>query len=133
VWLVDACIPSDPILHDEYLIWLEAWVGARTNPALLHASAEISRSWSGIVAAVLREGVEAGVFRLAAPLDEVCVRFVGLANDLGFRCVVGYPELGPDAARSILTRFVAEQVGLPWQELTAATGDSRRRRHERLS
>ncbi len=119
--LIDSCIPSDPMLRDEYQVWLEAWAGARAHPRFLETCMEISGSWSDIVSSVLREGVAAGVFRLAAPVDDVRARFAGLANDLGFRCVVGYPDTEPEVARGILTRFTAEQVGVP-VELITGTG-----------
>lgn len=118
--LIDSCIPSDPILRDEYQVWLEAWAGARTHPRFLETCTEISGSWSDIISSVLNEGVGAGVFRLVAPVDDVRARFAGVANDLGFRCVLGYPDTEPEMARELLTRFIAEQVGVPVAQITGA-------------
>jgi AcrR family transcriptional regulator/transposase-like protein len=110
--LIDSSVPVDPDQRDEYFVWLDAWVGARTYTRFLPACTAISRYWTILVAAVLTQGETTGVFRLTAPPSEVAQRFVSLSNDLGFRCVVGYEELAPAAARRILARFTAEQVGL---------------------
>lgn len=120
--LIDSSVPTDPEQRDEYFVWLDAWVGARTHTRFLPACTAISRAWTIMVAAVLAQGQVAGVFRLSAPPSEVAQRFVSLANDLGFRCVVGYEELSPAAAHRILTRFAAEQVGLPAEALAQAEG-----------
>jgi len=116
--VINESVPTNPDQRDEYFVWLDAWVASRTYTRFLPACSAISRSWTILVASILAEGEAAGVFHLAASASEVAQRFVSLANDLGFRCVVGYEEMPPAAARRILTRFAAEQVGLTYEALT---------------
>jgi AcrR family transcriptional regulator len=115
--VINESVPTNPDQRDEYFVWLDAWVASRTYTRFLPACSAISRSWTILVASILADGEAAGVFRLAASPSEVAQRFVSLANDLGFRCVVGYEEMPPPAARRILTRFAAEQVGLDYEAL----------------
>jgi AcrR family transcriptional regulator/transposase-like protein len=115
--LIDATVPTDPVQRDECFVWLDAWVGARNHTRFLPACTALSRAWTIAVAAVLEDGEVAGVFRLASSASEVAQRFVSLGSDLGFRCVVGYEEMPAAAARRILARFAAEQVGVPYGAL----------------
>jgi AcrR family transcriptional regulator/transposase-like protein len=110
--LLELSLPSDQGLHDEYLLWLEVWVRVRDHRAFLQESITMSRRWYEAVRQVFGRGVSAGLFTPVTGLDEVCERYVAMAESLAYRAALGYSDTTPERAQSILARFTAEQLGL---------------------
>lgn len=115
--LLELSVPSDETLHREYLLWLEVWVGVRNHAHFLDECDAMSRRWSQAVLEVFTRGTEAGVFRPVAELDDVCERYVAIAESLAYRAALRYAHMPTAKARRILARFTAEQLGIPAAEL----------------
>jgi AcrR family transcriptional regulator/transposase-like protein len=113
--LLELSFPSNEGLHNEYLLWLEVWVRVRDHPAFLEECLIMSGRWHEAVRQVFGRGAAAGLFTPVTDLEEVCERYVAMAESLAYRAVLGYRT--PERAREILTRFTAEQLGLPAGEL----------------
>ncbi|MFG1944119.1 TetR family transcriptional regulator [Nonomuraea sp. NPDC048826] len=111
--LLDLSIPGDQGTFEEYLLWLEVWSRVRRHPAFLDECVRMSRRWADAVLGVFRAGVADGTFAPVAPITEVCERYVAISESLAVRSALGYSDMSEHAARRLLARFTAEQLGLP--------------------
>lgn len=118
--LLELSLPSDRGLHDEYLLWLEVWVRVRDHPNFLQESTKMSRRWFEAVRQIFGRGISAGLLTPVTELDEICERYVAIAESLAYRAALGYTDTGPDRARRVLARFTAEQLGLAPEQLGCA-------------
>jgi len=108
--LLEMSVPSDQVLHDEYLLWLEVWVRVRSHPDFLQECMHMSNQWYEAVREIFGRGIEEGVFHPAVPLEEVCDRYVALSESLAYRSALGYQGITPRRSQGILARFTAEQL-----------------------
>lgn len=110
--LAELCVPAGGTARDEYVLWLELWSRVRNHPDFLQESLHMSRIWYEGVRRILQGGVDGGAFVPVAPLDEVCRRFLALAESLSYRATVGYREMPSKQAQQMLVRFAGEQLGI---------------------
>ena len=120
---IDLAIPSEGVLRDEYVLWIETWARVRLHPRLLAECAAMSDRWTGFFEELVEEGAAAGVFSPVAPAAEIAQRMVALSDGLSFRSAIGYlghagaagqgaagelrcpaAQRGPRGARRALTR-----------------------------
>jgi AcrR family transcriptional regulator/transposase-like protein len=118
--LLELSVPTSQGLHDEYILWLEVWARVRNHPAFLQESITMSRRWYEAVREIFSRGTAAGLFRPVTHLDEVCERYVAMAESLAYRAALGYSDTTPDRARQVLARFTAEQLRLAPGQLDCA-------------
>lgn len=115
--LLELSVPTSQGLHDEYILWIEVWARVRNHPAFLQESITMSRRWYEAVREIFSRGTAAGLFHPVTQLDEVCERYVAMAESLAYRAALGYSDTTPDRARQVLARFTAEQLGLASEQL----------------
>ena len=115
--LLDEAVPQMETAQQEYLLWLEVWPRTRRHPETLAFCMAISDLWLEFVTTVVAEGVEAGVFTIRAPVEEVVLRIVALADGYCYCSVVGYEMMHIHRARKLLASFAAEQLGVPAEAL----------------
>lgn len=120
--LLELSVPTSQGLHDEYILWLEVWARVRNHPAFLQESVTMSRRWYEAVREIFSRGTAAGLFHPVAQLDEVCERYVAMAESLAYRAALGYSDTTPDRARQVLARFTAEQLRLAPEQLDRTPG-----------
>lgn len=118
--LLELSVPTSQGLHDEYILWLEVWARVRNHPAFLQESITMSRRWYEAVREIFSRGAAAGLFHPVTQLDEVCERYVAMAESLAYRAALGYSDTTPDRARRVLARFTAEQLRLAPEQLDRA-------------
>ncbi len=114
---IDLAIPSEGVLRDEYVLWIETWARARLHPRLLAECSAMSDRWVGFFRRLVEEGEATGAFRPAAPADEIAQRMVALSDGLSFRAAIGYTSMGVRRVRELLVNFSAEQLGVPREAL----------------
>ncbi len=114
---LELAVPSEGVLHDEYLLWLEVWARLRLHPGLLPECAAMSARWTGFIEDVVAEGAQAGVFHPLAPPAELAQRLVAVSDGFSFRAAIGYAGMPVQRASELLLSFAAEQVGVPLAEL----------------
>jgi AcrR family transcriptional regulator/transposase-like protein len=118
--ILQMSIPSDRPTVEEYLLWPEVWVRARNHPHFMTECTSISRRWYETVLAVFRHGTREGSFTPVTALEEVCERYVAIAESLAFRSTLRYADMPAAKARRVLARFTAEQLGIPAERLDRA-------------
>ena len=109
---IDLAIPSEGVLRDEYVLWIETWARVRLHPRLLAECAEMSDRWTGFFEELVEEGAAAGVFHPVAPAAEIAQRMVALSDGLSFRSAIGYTGMQVQRVRELLVSFVAQQLGV---------------------
>ncbi len=115
--VLEMTVPFEGVLHDEYVLWIETWARVRLHPELLADCVAMSARWTGFVQKTIEDGTQAGVFHPVAPPDELAQRIVALSDGLSFRSAIGYSGMHVQRVRELLLSFVAEQVGVPLDEL----------------
>jgi AcrR family transcriptional regulator len=110
---IDLAIPSEGVLRDEYVLWIETWARVRLHPRLLAECAAMSEGWVAFFQQLVEEGEEAGVFKPIAPAAEIAQRMVALSDGLSFRSAIGYTGMQVQRVRELLASFAAEQLGVP--------------------
>ena len=116
---IDFAIPSEGILRDEYVLWIETWARARRHPRLLAECATMSDRWAGFFERLVEDGAAAGAFRPVAPAAEIAHRMVALSDGLSFRAAIGYTSMQVQRVRELLVSFAAEQLDVPAEALAA--------------
>ncbi len=115
--LLELSVPTSQGLHDEYILWLEVWARVRNHPAFLQESITMSGRWYEAVREIFSRGTAAEFFHPVTQIDEVCERYVAMAESLAYRAALGYSDTTPDRARQVLARFTAEQLRLSPEQL----------------
>jgi AcrR family transcriptional regulator len=121
---LEMAVPSEGVLHDEYLLWIETWARVRFQPHLLAECVAMSDRWAVFLNEVIEGGCRAGVFHPVVPPPLIVQRLVALSDGLAFRSAVGYSSMRVRRVSELLLAFAAEQVGVPVEELTGR-GDER--------
>jgi AcrR family transcriptional regulator len=109
---LELAIPSEGVLRDEYVLWIETWARVRLHPRLLAECAEMSDRWTAFIERLVVDGAQAGVFAPIAPPPEIAQRMVALSDGLSFRSAIGYTGMQVQRVRELLVSFAAEQLGL---------------------
>lgn len=109
---IELAIPSEGVLRDEYVLWLETWARARLHPRLLAECAAMSESWVSFFERLVEDGAAAGAFVPVAPAAEIAQRMVSLSDGLSFRSAIGYAGMHAQRVRDLLMSFAAEQLSV---------------------
>lgn len=113
-------IPYPGHRRDEYLLEIDLWSRVRMQPELLPVWESYNDRWTAHLKSILDDGAEDGSFTLAAPADEVAERLVGMTDGLSAQASVGSRRMPHERVRQLVTRFAAEQVGIPVERLMAS-------------
>lgn len=124
---LEMAVPSEGVLHDEYLLWIETWARVRFHPHLLAECVAMSERWAVFLEEVIEEGSKAGVFHPVVPPALIVQRLVALSDGLAFRSAVGYSSMRVKRVSELLLAFAAEQVGVPLDDLVDRGDESQGR------
>ena len=108
---LDRCMPSDEQRAHEWLLWQELDLLCLRDPHLGEIVADLYEDLYATVAAIVRDGVEAGAFRTALDPRLLAETAVALTDGLGARVLAGDPTLGVEGARSVIATMVGVLVG----------------------
>lgn len=108
---LDRCLPSDERLAHEWLLWQELALLCIRRPELAKVGAEVYEDLYATVAAIIAEGVDAGVFKPAVDVRVVAETAVALCDGLGGRVLANDPHMDLDGARAALAETVGVLAG----------------------
>ncbi len=111
---IDLAIPSEGVLRDEYVLWIETWARVRLHPRLLAECAAMSERLDRLLrgAGRGRDGGRSVSPRSRRP-PRSPQRMVALSDGLSFRSAIGYTGMQVQRVRELLVSFVAQQLGVP--------------------
>jgi len=116
---LEFAVPSEGVLHDEYLLWLEVWARVRLHPKLLTECVAMSERWASFLQELIEDGTDAGAFHPVVSAAELAQRLTAFSDGLGFRSAVGYSGMSVPRVNELLLSFAAEQLGVAAEELAA--------------
>lgn len=108
---LDRCLPSDEQRAHEWLLWQELALLCVRDPHLAKVGAGLYEDLYVTIAAIIRDGVEQGVFATALDPRALAETAVALTDGLGERVLANDPNLGLEQARSTIATMVGVLVG----------------------
>ncbi|HKV85117.1 MAG TPA: TetR/AcrR family transcriptional regulator [Ktedonobacterales bacterium] len=96
--LVEASLPANDEVRDEWRLWLTFWGEATRNGRLRAVSERQHRRWTRFLGGIVREGVTAGEF---APVDPeaTSAQIAALIDGMAVQATLGNPTLSADRMR----------------------------------
>lgn len=105
---LDRCLPSDPVLAEDWLLWQELALLCLRQPHLAQIGTELYDRLYVSVVEILEAGVASGEFTLTTDARSIAEAAVSLCDGLGTRVLSGDPNLTLTGAR----RIIASSVGV---------------------
>jgi AcrR family transcriptional regulator len=93
-----------------WVLWLEVWARAGRDAELAERQAALDADWRGLLAEVLREGVERGVFA-DHDVDALSLTLSCLIDGLSVRVTLGDTDVSLESARSTVLRLAKATLG----------------------
>ena len=101
--MIDQCLPAPGALRDDFILWVELWLGAARRPELRATSARLYARMHAWFEPVL---AELGAADAAAAAD----RILALCDGYGIRVLCEDPTMPRDRAKAALLAAVAAEV-----------------------
>jgi AcrR family transcriptional regulator len=112
--MVDACLPGNPSLERDWVLWVELWLRAVRHPELRPISEELYARMRDWFAAAIGAGVEAGEFE-RCDAEDVADRALALIDGFGVRTLIGDSAVSLDRARRAIGAVLARDLGVGQQ------------------
>ena len=109
--MVDQCLPGDPSLRQDWVLWVELWLRAVRHPELRPVAQELYARLHAWFADEISAGVAAGEFAPCDP-DEVADHALALIDGFGVRNLIGDGAIGLQRARDGIESALARDLGL---------------------
>jgi AcrR family transcriptional regulator len=110
-WMVDQSLPFPGEGERDVRLWLELWGYAARRPDLRAFAAQLYERYDAWIAEVVEEGMASGEFE-RGDVDEITRRLVAMLDGVGPRVVVAGGRLPLEAARRLVTRGLAMELGV---------------------
>jgi AcrR family transcriptional regulator len=107
---LDRCLPSDPSLARDLLLWQEFAAMSPRQPSMAAVTSDFFQGDVDRVAGIIREGVDDGTFLTDDP-EYVARTAVALCDGLSTRVLSDDPRVLLDEARRIVARTLALLLG----------------------
>jgi AcrR family transcriptional regulator len=95
-------------------LWFDLWAQAFRHPEVKKDRVELDQSWRGMIARVVREGVDAGEIE-ALDVEEFAIAFAALLDGLSIQTALDDPVVSSDVAYQVAMRFAATSLGFAWK------------------
>jgi AcrR family transcriptional regulator len=109
--MVDQCLPGDPSLRQDWVLWVELWLRAVRHPELRPVAEELYARLHAWFADEIAGGVAAGEFAACDP-DQVADHALALIDGFGVRNLIGDSAIGLQRARDGIESALARELGL---------------------
>ena len=110
-WMIDQSLPFPGEGERDVRLWLELWGYAARRPDLRAFAAQLYERYDAWIAEVVEEGMASGEFE-RGDVDEITRRLVAMLDGVGPRVVVAGGRLPLEAARRLVTRGLAMELGV---------------------
>ena len=112
------CLPLPGSQEREWVLWVELWLRAVREPELRPVAARLYRRYRKWMAGLIRAGIESGEFRADVDVEAVANVAMALLDGAGVRALISDPEMGVEAARTLVAERIAVELGLETNALT---------------
>jgi AcrR family transcriptional regulator len=94
-------------------LWFDLWAQAFRHPEVKKDRVELDESWRGMIARVVRDGVEAGEIE-ALDVERFSIAFAALLDGLSIQTALNDPVVTSEVAFQVAMRFAAASLGFTW-------------------
>ncbi|MGH3302332.1 MAG: TetR/AcrR family transcriptional regulator [Streptosporangiaceae bacterium] len=109
-----ACLAeADPRPGSTWQLWLDFWAQAARNDAVAGVRRKSDERWREAIAALVRDGQEAGEFR-EIDADSFAIYLSALMDGLTVQIALDDPVVDGPRAFDLTMRLVADQLGFTW-------------------
>jgi AcrR family transcriptional regulator len=105
-------LPAPGEQEREWVLWVELWLRAVREPDLRPVANRLYGRYREWLASVIRAGIEAGEFRSDADPDALADVAMALLDGTGVRAMLDDPGMDAAAARDLVARALAPQLGV---------------------
>jgi AcrR family transcriptional regulator len=123
--MIGQCLPSDPSLREDWVLWVELWLRAVRHPELRPVAEELYARLHAWFADEIAAGIADHEFERCDP-DEVADRVLAMIDGLGIRNLIGDRSISLQRARATVEATLARDLGLG-ERLTDVTREPDRR------
>ena len=106
------CLPLPGPQEREWVLWVELWLRAVREPGLRPVAARLYERYRRWMAALIRAGVKSGEFRSGVDVDAVADVAMALLDGAGVRALLDDPAMDVEAARALVARRLASELGI---------------------
>ena len=110
--MIDQCLPSDPGLRQDWVLWVELWLRGARDPALRPVAARLYARLHEWFAEAIADGIATGQLR-ECDVDRMADRLLALLDGYGIRVLTEDPQMPLERARAEVWDSVAGELGLP--------------------
>jgi AcrR family transcriptional regulator len=100
-----------------FQLWLDAWSEAGRRPEVRETSQRLNVAWQQLVAATIRDGIDAGLMT-CDDADATAWRILSLLDGLTLQAVAHQLSIDRGVVTSWSSRFAESQLGLPTGSLS---------------
>lgn len=105
-------LPAPGEQEREWVLWVELWLRAVREPDLRPVANRLYERYRDWLASVIRAGVERGEFRADADADALADVAMALLDGTGVRAMLDDPGMDVAAARALVARALAPELGV---------------------
>jgi AcrR family transcriptional regulator len=109
--MIEQCLPLPGPQRDDWLLWVELWLGAARRPELRDTAAKLYARLHEWFATEIAAGVESGELG-ATDAHRTADLVIALLDGYGVRALSGDPAMDVDTARREVWEALASRVGL---------------------
>jgi AcrR family transcriptional regulator len=112
---------------NDYTLWMEIWVRARRDPTVRRSYFRLDRRQRALIADIVREGQEAGVFSGDVDPDDFALMLSGLMDGLGVQVTLGQPDVTPERMVDRCLALASAELGCAFTRSAPAPAQTRRK------
>jgi AcrR family transcriptional regulator len=105
-------LPAPGEQEREWVLWVELWLRAIREPDLRPVANRLYERYRDWLASLIRAGAESGEFRAAVDPEGAADVAMALLDGAGVRAMLDDPGMGVEAARELVARALAAELGI---------------------
>jgi AcrR family transcriptional regulator len=105
-------LPAPGEQEREWVLWVELWLRAIREPDLRPVANRLYERYRDWLASLIRAGAESGEFRADVDPEAAADVAMALLDGAGVRAMLDDPGMGVEAARRLVARALAAELGI---------------------
>lgn len=97
---VESYLPADEVTVKAWHVWAELWVEALHDSDLQELNERVYGEWRRVMAAIIRDGQDAGVFRDGDPVGQANA-LIGMIDGLALQVLLGSKSMTIERMRAV--------------------------------
>ncbi len=109
---IESCLPLPGAPQRDWTLWVELWLRAVRDPELRDVAADLYRRYHEWFATAIAAGLKSGEFTSPSSADDLADLAIAVIDGAGVRVLIGDPTLAIPAARELVVRTLATELGV---------------------